>query len=149
MRNPLSEKIVTIPPSGIRKFFDIVSEMKDAISLGVGEPDFDTPWHIREEGIYSLEKGRTFYTANAGLRDLRVEIHNYLERKYGVSYHQDKEIIVTVGGSEAIDIAMRAMLDPGDECWCLSPVLSPMCPVRFWPAGWLCQLSWRRRMNSV
>lgn len=115
MRIPLSEKIVTIPPSGIRKFFDIVSEMKDAISLGVGEPDFDTPWHIREEGIYSLEKGRTFYTANAGLRDLRVEIHNYLERKYGVSYHQDKEIIVTVGGSEAIDIAMRAMLDPGDE----------------------------------
>lgn len=115
MRNPLSERIVTIPPSGIRKFFDIVSEMKDAISLGVGEPDFDTPWHIREEGIYSLEKGRTFYTANAGLRDLRVEIHNYLERKYEVSYHQDKEIMVTVGGSEAIDIAMRAMLDPGDE----------------------------------
>ena len=115
MRNPLSEKIVTIPPSGIRKFFDIVSEMKDAISLGVGEPDFDTPWHIREEGIYSLEKGRTFYTANAGLRDLRVEIHNYLKRKYEVSYHQDKEIMVTVGGSEAIDIAMRAMLDPGDE----------------------------------
>ena len=115
MRNPLSEKIVTIPPSGIRKFFDIVSEMKDAISLGVGEPDFDTPWHIREEGIYSLEKGRTFYTANAGLRDLRVEIHNYLKRKYEVSYHQDKEIMVTVGGSEAIDIAIRAMLDPGDE----------------------------------
>ena len=115
MRNPLSEKIVTIPPSGIRKFFDIVSEMKDAISLGVGEPDFDTPWHIREEGIYSLEKGRTFYTANAGLRDLRVEIHNYLERKYELSYHPDKEILVTVGGSEAIDIAMRAMLDPGDE----------------------------------
>lgn len=115
MRNPLSEKIVTIPPSGIRKFFDIVSEMKDAISLGVGEPDFDTPWHIREEGIYSLEKGRTFYTANAGLRDLREEIHNYLERKYEVSYHPDKEIMVTVGGSEAIDIAMRAMLDPGDE----------------------------------
>ncbi len=106
---------MTIPPSGIRKFFDIVSEMKDAISLGVGEPDFDTPWHIREEGIYSLEKGRTFYTANAGLRDLRVEIHNYLKRKYEVSYHQDKEIMVTVGGSEAIDIAMRAMLDPGDE----------------------------------
>lgn len=115
MRNPLSEKIVTIPPSGIRKFFDIVSEMKDAISLGVGEPDFDTPWHIREEGIYSLEKGRTFYTANAGLRDLREEIHNYLERKYKISYHPDKEIMVTVGGSEAIDIAMRAMLDPGDE----------------------------------
>lgn len=115
MRNPLSEKIVTIPPSGIRKFFDIVSEMKDAISLGVGEPDFDTPWHIREEGIYSLEKGRTFYTANAGLRDLRVEIHNYLRRRCGLSYDPDKEILVTVGGSEAIDIAMRAMLDPGDE----------------------------------
>lgn len=115
MRNPLSEKIVTIPPSGIRKFFDIVSEMTDAISLGVGEPDFDTPWHIREEGIYSLEKGRTFYTANAGLRDLRVEIHNYLERRCDLSYNPDKEILVTVGGSEAIDIAMRAMLDPGDE----------------------------------
>ena len=115
MRNPLSEKIVTIPPSGIRKFFDLVSEMKDAISLGVGEPDFDTPWHIRDEGIYSLEKGRTFYTANAGLRDLRVEIHNYLERRCNLSYNPDKEILVTVGGSEAIDIAMRAMLDPGDE----------------------------------
>ena len=81
MRNPLNEKIVSIPPSGIRKFFDIVSEMKDAISLGVGEPDFDTPWHIREEGIYSLEKGRTFYTSNAGLKDLKIEIHNYLERR--------------------------------------------------------------------
>jgi aminotransferase len=115
VRNPLSEKIVTIPPSGIRKFFDIVSEMKDAISLGVGEPDFDTPWHIREEGIYSLEKGRTFYTANAGLRDLRVEIHNYLKRRCSLNYDPDKEILVTVGGSEAIDIAMRAMLDPGDE----------------------------------
>ena len=80
MRNPLSDKIVTIPPSGIRKFFDIVSEMKDAISLGVGEPDFDTPWHIREEGIYSLEKGRTFYTSNAGLKDLKIEISKYLER---------------------------------------------------------------------
>ena len=115
MRNPLSEKIVTIPPSGIRKFFDIVSEMKDAISLGVGEPDFDTPWHIREEGIYSLEKGRTFYTANAGLRDLRVEIHNYLKRRCSLNYDPDKEMLVTVGRSEAIDIAMRAMLDPGDE----------------------------------
>ena len=81
MRNPLSDKIVTIPPSGIRKFFDIVSEMKDAISLGVGEPDFDTPWHIREEGIYSLEKGRTFYTSNAGLRELKVEICRYLSRR--------------------------------------------------------------------
>lgn len=115
MRNPLSDKIVGIPPSGIRKFFDIVSEMKDAISLGVGEPDFDTPWHIREEGIYSLEKGRTFYTSNAGLKELKVEIDAYLRRKYQVTYDPDKEIIVTVGGSEAIDIAMRAMLNPGDE----------------------------------
>ncbi len=115
MRNPLNKKIATIPPSGIRKFFDIVSEMKEAISLGVGEPDFDTPWHIREEGIYSLEKGRTFYTANAGLKDLRTEIHNYLQRRCNVSYNPDTEILVTVGGSEAIDIAMRAMLDPGDE----------------------------------
>ncbi len=111
----MSKQIVTIPPSGIRKFFDIVSEMKDAISLGVGEPDFDTPWHIREEGIYSLEKGRTFYTANAGLKELRVEIANYVSRKYDVTYSPDSEIMVTVGGSEAIDIAMRAMLDPGDE----------------------------------
>lgn len=115
MRNPLSERIVEIPPSGIRKFFDIVSEMKDAISLGVGEPDFETPWHIREEGIYSLEKGRTFYTSNAGLNDLREEISNYLTRRFDVSYDPKKEIIVTVGGSEAIDIALRAMLDPGDE----------------------------------
>lgn len=115
MRNPLSERIMTIPPSGIRKFFDIVSEMKDAISLGVGEPDFETPWHIREEGIYSLEKGRTFYTSNAGLKDLKVEICNYLERRFGVSYDAGREVMVTVGGSEAIDVALRAMLDPGDE----------------------------------
>lgn len=115
MRNPLSERIVTIEPSGIRKFFDIVSEMKDAISLGVGEPDFDTPWHIRDEGIYSLEKGRTFYTSNAGLKELKVEIANYLKRKVQVEYDPQHEIMVTVGGSEAIDIAMRAMLDPGDE----------------------------------
>ena len=111
----MSEKIVAIPPSGIRKFFDIVSEMKDAVSLGVGEPDFDTPWHIREEGIYSLEKGRTFYTANAGVKELRQEISAYLERRMGVSYDPVKEVMVTVGGSEAIDAAMRAMLDPGDE----------------------------------
>ena len=115
MRNPLSERIVTIPPSGIRKFFDIVSEMEDAISLGVGEPDFDTPWHIREEGIYSLEKGRTFYTSNAGLKELKVEISNYLKRRQELLYDPDKEIMVTVGGSEAIDVALRAMLDPGDE----------------------------------
>lgn len=115
MRNPLSKTIVEIQPSGIRKFFDIVSEMKDAISLGVGEPDFDTPWHIREEGIYSLEKGRTFYTSNAGLKDLKIEICRYLERKHNLQYDQNHEVIVTIGGSEAIDISLRAMLDPGDE----------------------------------
>ena len=115
MRNPLSEKIVTIKPSGIRKFFDIVSEMDDAISLGVGEPDFDTPWHIRDEGIYSLEKGRTFYTSNAGLKELKVEICNYLKRRFDLEYDFAHEILVTVGGSEAIDIALRAMIDPGDE----------------------------------
>lgn len=115
MRNPLSKTIVDIKPSGIRKFFDVVSEMKDAISLGVGEPDFDTPWHIRDEGIYSLEKGRTFYTSNAGLMELKEEISHYLERRCQVHYNPKNEIIVTVGGSEGIDIAMRAMLDPGDE----------------------------------
>ena len=115
MRNPLSDRITEIPSSGIRKFFDIVSEMKDAISLGVGEPDFDTPWHIREEGIYSLEKGRTFYTSNAGLKELKTEICSYLSRRFEVTYDPDHEVMVTVGGSEAIDIALRAMLDPGDE----------------------------------
>ena len=115
MRDPLSSTIKSIQPSGIRKFFDIVSEMKDAISLGVGEPDFDTPWHIRDEGIYSLEKGRTFYTSNAGLKELKIEISRYLDRRYGMTYDYNKEIMVTVGGSEAIDIALRAMLDPGDE----------------------------------
>ena len=115
MRNPLSNTIESIPPSGIRKFFDIVNEMKDAISLGVGEPDFDTPWHIREEGIYSLEKGRTFYTSNAGLKDLKIEISRYLKRRMSLEYDYNTEIMVTVGGSEAIDIALRAMLNPGDE----------------------------------
>lgn len=115
MRNPLSKTIVNIKPSGIRKFFDVVNEMEDAISLGVGEPDFDTPWHIRDEGIYSLEKGRTFYTSNAGLKELKEEIAKYLERRIHVSYHSSDEVLVTVGGSEGIDIAMRAMLDPGDE----------------------------------
>lgn len=116
MRNPLADKIVEIKPSGIRKFFDIASEMKDAISLGVGEPDFDTPWHIRDEGIYSLEKGRTHYTSNAGLNELRVEICRYLERKQGIRYEDPlKEVLITVGGSEAIDIGFRAMVNPGDE----------------------------------
>ncbi len=115
MRNPLAKTVVAMPPSGIRKFFDIVSEMKDAISLGVGEPDFDTPWHIREEGIYSLERGRTFYTSNAGLKELKQEICNYLSRRFDLNYDYNKEVMVTVGGSEAIDIALRAMLEPGDE----------------------------------
>ncbi len=115
MKNPLSKRIVEIKPSGIRKFFDVVSEMPDAISLGVGEPDFDTPWHIRDEGIYSLEKGRTFYTSNSGLKELKIEICNYLRRRFELDYDYQKEVIVTVGGSEAIDIALRAMIDPGDE----------------------------------
>ena len=115
MRNPLADKVVEIKPSGIRKFFDVVNEMPDAISLGVGEPDFDTPWHIRDEGIYSLEKGRTFYTSNAGLKELKIEICNYLKRKQNLSYDFAKEVLVTVGGSEAIDIGLRAMLNPGEE----------------------------------
>lgn len=115
MKKFLSDKIQTIKPSGIRKFFDIVSEMKDAISLGVGEPDFETPWHIRDEGIYALEKGRTFYTSNAGLKDLRAEIVNYLSRTQGINYDPQSEILVTVGGSEAIDIGLRAIINAGDE----------------------------------
>lgn len=115
MRNPLADKVVELKPSGIRKFFDIVSEMKDAISLGVGEPDFDTPWHIRDEGIYSLEKGRTFYTSNSGLKELKIEICNYVKRKQGIRYNYNNEVLVTVGGSEAIDIGLRAMMNPGDE----------------------------------
>ena len=115
MRNPLSQTITNIKPSGIRKFFDIVSEMPEAISLGVGEPDFDTPWHIREEGIYSLEKGKTFYTSNSGLLELREEICKWYKRKYNVDYDYKKEALITVGGSEGIDLAFRAMLDPGDE----------------------------------
>lgn len=115
MRNPLNPAVVEIKPSGIRKFFDIVHEMKDAISLGVGEPDFATPYHIREEGIYSLEKAKTHYTGNAGLPELRTEISNFLNRRYGLSYEPKSEILVTVGGSEAIDLAIRAMVCPGEE----------------------------------
>ncbi len=115
MRNPLSNTIVNIKPSGIRKFFDIAAEMDDVISLGVGEPDFDTPWHVRDEGIYSLEKGRTSYTSNAGLKELKEEIAKFLKRRYDLTYDPAKEMIITVGGSEGIDICMRAMLDPGDE----------------------------------
>lgn len=115
MRNPLSKKIVQLEPSGIRKFFDVANEMKDAISLGVGEPDFDTPWRIREEGIYSLERGRTFYTANSGLMELKTEITKYLKNHIQVEYDPAHEVLITVGGSEAIDAMFRAMLDPGDE----------------------------------
>ncbi len=115
MSIPISEKVKNIKPSGIRKFFDIVSEMKDAISLGVGEPDFDTPWHIRDEGIYAFEKGKTFYTSNAGLKPLREEISNYIKRKQNINYDPNSEILVTVGGSEAIDIGLRAMVNAGDE----------------------------------
>ena len=115
MRNPLADTVVNIKPSGLRKFFDLVSEMKGAISLGVGEPDFDTPWHIRDEGIYSLERGRTFYTSNAGLKELKEEIANYLRRRVHVDYDDRHEVLVTVGGSEAIDMAMRVMLNPGEE----------------------------------
>lgn len=113
--NILTEKIQQIPPSGIRKFFDVAATMKDAISLGVGEPDFVTPWAIREAGIYSLEKGRTYYTANAGLIELRQEICNYNKRKYGIEYDPASEVLVTVGGSEAIDLMVRCIVNPGDE----------------------------------
>lgn len=115
MRNPLSDKVVNMKPSGIRKFFDIVSEMPDAISLGVGEPDFDTPWSVREEGIYSLERGKTFYTSNAGLMELRQAICEYMNRRFQVQYDPKKETLLTVGGSEGIDVALRAMLNPGEE----------------------------------
>ena len=115
MRNPISKKITTIKPSGIRKFFDVANEMEGAISLGVGEPDFNTPWHIREEAIYTLERGKTHYTSNAGLKELKIEICKYLKRRYSLEYDFNNEVLVTVGGSEAIDVALRAMLDPGDE----------------------------------
>jgi len=121
MKNPLSKRVTTIEPSGIRKFFDIANEMQGAISLGVGEPDFDTPWRIREEGIYTLEQGKTFYTSNAGLKELRKEICKYLTRKINVTYDPQEEVCVTVGGSEGIDLAMRAMIDVGDEVIVLQP----------------------------
>ena len=128
MRNPLSDKVIQIQPSGIRKFFDVANDMPDAISLGVGEPDFDTPWIVREEGIYSLEKGRTFYTSNAGLQELKNEISFYLERKQNLSYNPKGEIMVTVGGSEGIDIALRALINPGDEI-----ILPEPCYVSYLP----------------
>ncbi len=135
MRDPLNKKITEVEPSGIRKFFDIVSEMEDAISLGVGEPDFDTPWHIRDEGIYALERGRTFYTSNAGLKELREEICNYLKRRLGLTYSPMKETLVTVGGSEAIDLAMRSMLDPGDEVLIPQPSYVSYLPCAYMADG--------------
>ena len=120
MRDFVSDKIKNIKPSGIRKFFDIANNIEDCISLGVGEPDFDTPWHITEEGIYSLEQGRTFYTSNQGLPELREEISKWNKRKYNLDYTKD-EIIVTCGGSEAIDIALRCCINPGDEVIILEP----------------------------
>ena len=130
MRDFLSKKVVDIKPSGIRKFFDIASEIKGAISLGVGEPDFDTPWHIREEGINSLERGKTHYTSNSGLKELRQEITKYLNRKYDLKYDPLKEVLVTVGGSEAIDMAFRAMLEPGDEV-----IITTPCYVSYEPCA--------------
>ncbi len=135
MRNFLSEKVQNIKPSGIRKFFDIVSEMKDAISLGVGEPDFETPWHIRDEGIYAFEKGRTFYTSNSGLMPLREEISNYIKRSQGVDYDPKSEILVTVGGSEAIDIAMRALINNGDEVIIPQPSYVSYAPCSYLAGG--------------
>ena len=111
----LSKTVCDLKPSGIRKYFDLLSEMKDVISLTIGEPDFITPWHIREAAIESLEKGKTYYTSNSGTVDLRTEISKYLDRKFNLHYDPKSEVIVTVGGSEAIDIAMRAILEPGDE----------------------------------
>ena len=115
LKSLIAPSVANIPPSGIRKFFDIVTQMKDAISLGVGEPDFDTPWNVREAGIQSLESGQTYYTSNSGLKELRSELSTYLNRKYGLSYDADDEILVTVGGSEAIDLLIRAVIGPGDE----------------------------------
>ena len=135
MRNFLSDKIQEIKPSGIRKFFDIVTEMKDAISLGVGEPDFETPWHIREEGIYAFEKGRTFYTSNAGLMPLREEISKYIERTQNIRYNPNGEILVTVGGSEAIDIALRALINNGDEVIIPQPSYVSYAPCSYLTGG--------------
>ncbi len=132
MRDFVNKEIKKIKPSGIRKFFDIAKEIDGAISLGVGEPDFDTPWHIREEGIYSLERGKTYYTSNAGLKDLRIEICNFMERKYNLKYEWDKNILVTVGGSEAIDMALRAMIEPGDEV-----IITTPCYVSYEPCATL------------
>ena len=120
-RNLIAQKVATLPPSGIRKFFDLLASMEDVISLGIGEPDFVTPWHIREAGIYSLEKGYTMYTSNSGMPELRQELASYLERHYGVNYHPEQEILITTGGSEGLDLVVRAIVNPGDEVIIPSP----------------------------
>ena len=114
----LNRTIQGIKPSGIRKFFDILEEMTDAITLGIGEPDFVTPWHIRDAGIYSLERGHTKYTSNAGMLELRREIASYLKRRFDLSYDYTSQVLVTVGGSEAIDLSLRCLVNPGDEVIC-------------------------------
>jgi aminotransferase len=119
--NLISQKVATLPPSGIRKFFDLLSSVEDVISLSIGEPDFVTPWHIREAGIYSLEKGYTMYTSNSGMPELRQELASYLELHYGVSYHPDQEILITTGSSEGLDLVLRAIINPGDEVIVPSP----------------------------
>lgn len=121
MREKLSQKVLNLKSSGIRAFFDMANEIPDVISLGVGEPDFDTPWHIREAGIQALQSGKTFYTSNAGLQELRAAISSYTKRKTGLTYNPENQIIVTVGGSEAIDLALRALLNAGDEVIYLEP----------------------------
>jgi aminotransferase len=114
-RNLIAQKVATLPPSGIRKFFDLLASMEDIISLGIGEPDFVTPWHIREAGIYSLEKGYTMYTSNSGMPELHQELASYLQRHYGVNYHPEQEILITTGSSEGLDLVVRAIINPGDE----------------------------------
>lgn len=125
----LSKRVQELKPSGIRKFFDIAANMKDVISLSIGEPDFKTPWAVRAAAIETLEKGRTTYTANSGLANLREEITRYMERKFGLSYHPEDETLVTVGGSEAIDLCIRAFIEPGDEVLVVEPCFVAYAPI--------------------
>ena len=134
MAIPLNRQVLDMKPSGIRKYFDVIQGMEGAISLGVGEPDFDTPWHIRDEGIYALEKGRTHYTSNAGLMELKEEICAYMKRTQSISYVPE-DVFVTVGGSEAIDLCMRAMLNPGDEVLIPQPSYVSYEPCVVWAQG--------------
>ncbi|ONI40178.1 aromatic amino acid aminotransferase [Candidatus Epulonipiscium fishelsonii] len=135
MQDKISRKVESMPPSGIRKFFDVVSEMGDAISLGVGEPDFDTPWHVREEAIYSLEQGKTVYSANAGLLTLREEICKYMKRRFDLTYNPKTETLVTVGGSEGIDISLRTLLEAGEEVLIPEPSFVAYMPCTIFAGG--------------